>query len=88
MKTDATQNASFSSMSDDIASNLARIDVYYETLDLMEIIESPTFSFTSFLSALGGAVSLILGVSLASALEFVVMFVKFFASMCTSRTKK
>ena len=56
---------------------LLQISIYYRTYDVMEFTERPEYSMDSFLSALGGALSLFLGVSLVQAFEVVEFLILF-----------
>jgi len=52
-----------------IQQDYARVDIYYQTLNLKEIMQSPTISFDSLFSQIGGAISLYLGISVIMAFE-------------------
>ena len=46
-------------------------DIYLKTLNVQEISEVPTYTPSGFISALGGALSLSLGISLIMIVELV-----------------
>ncbi|XP_071965301.1 acid-sensing ion channel 1-like [Antedon mediterranea] len=52
-----------------IADNLARVDIYYETLNVEEVVEQPGYEFFSIVCDLGGALGLFFGASLVAFVE-------------------
>ena len=58
--------------------------IYYGSLELTKIIETPQFTFETTLSEFGGTLSLWLGICLAGVLEFVELFLRIIAVFFTS----
>ena len=63
------ENTSQEEMQDSMKENLLKVNVYFKTMDSRLIEESPTYDFTSKLYAIGGAISLFLGISLSMVFE-------------------
>ena len=57
-------------------------------MDIMSISESPEYDFWSFLSTLGGSMSLFLGITIVSSMEFVELLVRALYFMIKSKSKK
>ena len=53
-----------------------QINVYFSTMNMETVEESPTYTFSSFFSNLGGSLSLYIGISFISALEMAEFAVK------------
>ena len=53
--------------------NFLELSVYFETFASVRVQEEPEFTFSGLLSAIGGAVSLYLGLSLVTMCEVVEM---------------
>ena len=57
-------------------------------MDLMSITESPEYDFWSFLSTLGGSMSLFLGITIVSSMEFVELLVRALYSMLNTKSRR
>merc|ERR1712079_745815 len=53
-----------------ISSNYLKVNIYFETLGMEIIYETPEYTSNSFLSALGGALSIYQGLTLLTMFEF------------------
>ena len=51
--------------------NLLKVNVYFKTMDSRKITESATYDLNSMLYAIGGAISLFLGISLSMIFEVI-----------------
>jgi hypothetical protein len=58
--------------------NTANVNIYYESLSYLEMIESEAITITDLISRIGGILGLFLGISFMSFMEFVDMFFKIF----------
>ena len=56
-------------LSADVANNLLQINIYFTTLNIHTIQESITYEWNTIIYALGGAMSLYLGISLVMIFE-------------------
>ena len=56
-------------------------------MDIMSITESPEYDFWSFMSTLGGSMSLFLGITLVSSMEFVELLIRVLYFMFQSKAK-
>ena len=70
-----------------VQNNLMQVSIYYGSLDVDTVAENPEYTFLTFLSSLGGAVSLYLGISFIQVFEVVELVVKLFVS-CISQNVK
>ena len=61
-----------------VQNNLMQVSIYYGSLDVDNVAENPEYTFLSFLSSLGGAVSLYLGISFIQVFEVVELVIKLF----------
>ena len=57
-------------------------------MDIMSITESPEYDFWSFMSTLGGSMSLFLGITLVSSMEFVELLIRVLYFMLQSKSKR
>ena len=57
-------------------------------MDIMSITESPEYDFWSFMSTLGGSMSLFLGITLVSSMEFVELLFRVLYFMLQSKSKR
>ena len=71
-----------------VQNNLMQVSIYYGSLDVDTVEENPEYTFLTFLSSLGGAVSLYLGVSFIQVFEVVELVVKLFVSCFSQNVKK
>ena len=71
-----------------VQNNLMQVSIYYGSLDVDTVAENPEYTFLTFLSSLGGAVSLYLGVSFIQVFEVVELVVKLFVSCFSQNVKK
>ena len=71
-----------------VQNNLMQISIYYGSLDVDNVAENPEYTFLSFLSSLGGAVSLYLGISFIQVFEVVELIIKLFVSFFSHDMKK
>ena len=68
-------------MQDYIQQNLLKVDVYLKSMETRTVVESPTYEFNSMLYALGGAISLFLGISLSMIFEVLELLIDIFLNM-------
>ena len=66
---------------DYIQQNLLKVDVYLKSIESRTVVESPTYEFNSMLYALGGAISLFLGISLSMIFEVLELLIDIFLNM-------
>ena len=66
---------------DYIQQNLLKVDVYLKSMETRTVVESPTYEFNSMLYALGGAISLFLGISLSMIFEVLELLIDIFLNM-------
>jgi hypothetical protein len=78
--------SSFSQLTPDYR-NTANVNIYYESLSYLEMIESEAITITDLISRIGGILGLFLGISFMSFMEFVDMFFKIFLILI-SKIKK
>ena len=57
-------------------------------MDIMSITESPEYDFWSFMSTLGGSMSLFLGITLVSSMEFVELLIRVLYFILQSKSKR
>ena len=71
-----------------VLTNLMQVSVYYGSLDVHHVQENPEYTFMGFLSGLGGAVSLYLGISFIQVFEVVEFMIKLFFYVFSKNVKK
>ena len=71
-----------------VQKNLMQVSIYYGSLDVHHVAETPEYTFLTFLSSLGGAVSLYLGISFIQVFEVVEFMIKLCASCFSQNVKK
>ena len=71
-----------------VQNNLMQVSIYYGSLDVDHVAETPEYTFLTFLSSLGGAVSLYLGISFIQVFEVVEFMIKLCASCFSQNVKK
>ena len=71
-----------------VQANLMQVSVYYGSLDVHHVQENPEYTFMGFLSGLGGAVSLYLGISFIQVFEVVEFMIKLFFYVFSKNVKK
>ena len=59
-----------------LARIMLQLKVYFGSLEVMNIIESPEYNFDSLLTNLGGALSLCLGVSFIMVFEIIELIIR------------
>lgn len=73
IETNATLAASmgdvFTEVKTHVQTTMMKVRIFYETKSVEDIGESKKYNFSSIVSALGGAISLYLGVSMVSIFE-------------------
>ena len=72
---------------DKVQNNFMQVVIYYGSLDVEAVSEEPEYTFLTFLSGLGGALSLYLGISFIQVFEVVEFVVKLFASFAQNVRK-
>ena len=65
-------------------SNLARVNVYFETLNVLERVQVPSVSVWDMFASVGGTMGLWVGVSICTVIEFVFLLV----NLCLIACKK
>ena len=71
-----------------VQNNLMQVSIYYGTLDVDDVAEVPEYTFLTFLSSLGGAVSLYLGISFIQVFEIVQFLIKLLVSCFSHENPK
>jgi hypothetical protein len=75
-----------------VQQDYARVDVYFQTLNVKSIVQTPTYPGSSLVSNIGGALSLYLGIAIIMAFELVELMwdilVAFFFYCANSKPKK
>ena len=71
-----------------VQNNLMQVSIYYGTLDVDDVAEVPEYTFLTFLSSLGGAVSLYLGISFIQVFEIVQLLIKLLVSCFSHENPK
>ena len=87
MELSGETDADFDLMKQKVQDNLMQVNIYYGSLDVDTVHEEPEFTFLTFLSGLGGALSLYLGISFIQVFEVVEFVVKLFASFAQNVKK-
>ena len=87
MELSGETDADFDLIKQKVQDNLMQVNIYYGSLDVDTVYEEPEFTFLTFLSGLGGALSLYLGISFIQVFEVVEFVVKLFASFAQNVRK-
>ena len=75
------KNTSQEEMQDSMKENLLKVNVYFKTMDSRLVEESATYDTTSILYAVGGAISLWLGISLSMIFEVFELLINLFVNL-------
>ena len=67
---------------DEFRTRFITINVYYSSLTYTKINVKPTMTFTDLLAAIGGSMSLIVGISCFTVFEIGELFVLFICELC------
>ena len=54
--------------------DLLKVNVFMKTKNIKKVVETPTYNYTTILYAIGGAVSLFLGISITMLFEVLELF--------------
>ncbi|CAG0922520.1 unnamed protein product [Notodromas monacha] len=72
----------------DIVTDYARINVYFDTLDQIEVHEKPKYTLSTIMSDLGGAAGIYLGICGITLFEIAAFLVNFVKVIVTSKWRK
>ncbi|CAB03443.3 Amiloride-sensitive sodium channel [Caenorhabditis elegans] len=81
-------DASGESCLDWYKANTILIEIYYERMNFQVLTESPAYTFVNFISDVGGQVGLFLGMSIISAIEYLVLIFLVFFYCCTHKSRR
>ena len=67
---------------------LFQANIYFDSMDVQEVVENAQYTPTSFLSTLGGAVSLYLGISLVSSMEGLELLIRYIVAIVHEKSSQ